>query len=72
VAVLREAAARRGEDAVLLYDLACFESLNGEAEEALRHLARSLALDPSLRPGAAADSDFDAVRHDPRFQPLVS
>ncbi len=71
-ALLREAAARHGEDAVLLYDLACFESLAGDAEEALRHLGRALELDPQLRAGAAADSDFDAVRQDPRFQTLVS
>ena len=72
VALLREAAAQHGEDAVLLYDLACFESLAGETEEALGHLARSVELDAGLRAAAAADSDFDAVRHDPRFEGLVS
>jgi uncharacterized Ntn-hydrolase superfamily protein len=72
VAVLREAAARLGEDAVLLYDLACFESLTGETEQALGHLARALELEPGLRAGAAADSDFDALRQDPRFTALVS
>ncbi len=71
VAFLREAAARLGEDAVLLYDLACFESLAGETEEALAHLARSLELEPGLRAGAVADSDFDAIRQDPRFAALV-
>jgi uncharacterized Ntn-hydrolase superfamily protein len=72
VALLREAATRHGDDAVLLYDLACFEALAGEGEEALAHLARSLELDPGLRPGAAGDSDFDALRQDPRFAVLVS
>jgi uncharacterized Ntn-hydrolase superfamily protein len=72
VAVLREALVRRGDDAVLLYDLACFESLAGEGEEALAHLARSVELDPGLRVAAAADSDFDSIRHDPRFAGLVS
>ena len=57
---------------MLLYDLACFESLAGDTEEALAHVARSLELDPQLRPGAAADSDFEALRQDPRFQALVS
>ncbi len=71
VAVLREAAARLGEDGALLYDLACFESLAGKTEEALAHLARSLQLEPGLRAGAVADSDFDAVRQDPRFAALV-
>ena len=71
VTILREAVDRHGDDAVLLYDLACFESLAGESEEALAHVTRSLELDPQLRPGAAADSDFDALRQDPRFAALV-
>ena len=71
-ALLREALAARGEDAVLLYDLACFESLAGDTEDAFVHLARSLELDPGLRAGAAADSDFDSIRQDPRFAALVS
>jgi uncharacterized Ntn-hydrolase superfamily protein len=71
VALLREAAARQGEDAVLLYDLACFESLAGQTEEPLVHLTRALELDAQLRAGAVADSDFDALRQDPRFAALV-
>jgi uncharacterized Ntn-hydrolase superfamily protein len=71
VVVLREALGRHGEDAVLLYDLACFESLAGDTEEALGHVARSLELDPQLGSGAAADSDLEALRQDPRFEQLV-
>jgi uncharacterized Ntn-hydrolase superfamily protein len=72
VAVLRDALRRHGDDAVLLYDLACFESLSGDTEEALAHVTRALELDTQLRRGAAADSDFDAIRQDPRFAALVS
>ena len=72
VELLREALGRHGEEPVLLYDLACFESLAGDTDEALAHVARSLELDPQLRPGAAADSDFEALRQDPRFQAAVS
>jgi uncharacterized Ntn-hydrolase superfamily protein len=72
VKLLREALGRHGEDPVLLYDLACFESLAGDTDEALAHVARSLELDPQLRSGAAADSDFEALRQDPRFQAAVS
>ena len=39
----------RGEDAVLLYDLACFESLAGDTEAALGHITRALELDAGLR-----------------------
>jgi hypothetical protein len=72
VTLLREVLGRHGEEPVLLYDLACFESLAGDTDEALAHVARSLELDPQLRPGAAADPDFEALRQDPRFQAAVS
>ncbi len=71
VVVLSEALAARGEDAVLLYDLACFESLAGNTESALAHARRSLELDPGLRAGMALDSDFAALADDPQFQVLV-
>jgi uncharacterized Ntn-hydrolase superfamily protein len=70
--LLRAALGQHGDDAVLLYDLACFESLAGDNEEALAHLTRSLELDPQLRPGAVRDTDFEPLRQDPRFQALVS
>ena len=54
-----------GGGAVLLYDLACFESLSGETEAAFGHIARSLELDAGLKAGAAADSDLDALRSGP-------
>ncbi|HEY7605077.1 MAG TPA: DUF1028 domain-containing protein [Gaiellaceae bacterium] len=72
VEVLRAALGRHGEDPVLLYDLACFESLAGDTEGAIAHVTRSLELDPRLRPGAAADGDFEALRQDPRFRTAVS
>jgi uncharacterized Ntn-hydrolase superfamily protein len=70
--VLREALERHGEEPVLLYDLACFESLAGDTEEALEHVIRSLELDPQLRSGAAGDSDLEPLRQDPRFRTAVS
>ena len=70
--MLRDAVARFGDNTVLLYDLACFEALSGEPEEAFAHLSRSVELDPGMKTGAAADSDFDALRSDPRFEALVS
>ena len=53
--LLRGALADLGEDAALLYDLACFEVLMGEPAAALEHLGRALELDPGprARPGPA-------------------
>jgi len=72
VAVLAEALANYGEDAVLLYDLACFESLAGDTEGALAHARRSLELDPGLAAAIVADLDFAAIADDARFRGLVS
>jgi uncharacterized Ntn-hydrolase superfamily protein len=56
--------AHAGEDALVLYNLACYESLAGRRDDALAHLRRALELDPALRTQAAADSDFDPIRDD--------
>jgi uncharacterized Ntn-hydrolase superfamily protein len=70
-AVLMEAHARFGDDAALLYDLACFESLAGRTEEAVEHLRRSLELEPSFRASAVEDTDFAALAGDERFRALT-
>ena len=51
----------------VLYNLACFESLAGRAEAALAHLGEAVDADPRMREWAQTDSDFDAIRSDPRF-----
>jgi uncharacterized Ntn-hydrolase superfamily protein len=71
-AALAAALERHGDDAVLLYDLACFECLGGDTEAALAHVARALELDPGLRAGVAVDSDFAALADDERFRALVA
>ena len=60
--VLRIGLERYPDDAYLLYDLACYESLTGRLDEALEHLRRALELDESLRPLAAGDSDLESLR----------
>ena len=56
------AALAGGEDALLLYNLACYESLAGRADDAVAHLRRALELDPSYRALVASDPDFEPVR----------
>ena len=50
------------EDALVLYNLACYESLAGETDAALGHVRRAIELDPSHRALAAEDPDLDAIR----------
>jgi tetratricopeptide (TPR) repeat protein len=71
IAELRAGLAEKGgDDARLLYDLACIESLAGRRDDALEHLGRALELDPELGRHAAEDGDLDALRGDPRFAAL--
>ena len=52
----------RGDDAGMLYNLACYESLAGRGDAALGALRRSIELDPSFRELARDDADFDPIR----------
>lgn len=60
-AILRGELAQ-AEDALLLYNLACYESLAGHADDAVAHLRRAIELDQSHRALAAQDADFDQIR----------
>ena len=62
VELVARVAERRPDDAAVLYNLACFESLAGRREDAVAHVRRALAVDPSMRAMADADSDFDPIR----------
>lgn len=65
---LHEAAlAEQPENAALLYNLACVESLAGRHLDALLHLERAVELDPKWSERARADPDFDAIRAEPAF-----
>jgi uncharacterized Ntn-hydrolase superfamily protein len=58
-------------DPLLLYSLACYESLDERREAALAHLEQALAADPTMRETARADSDFAALADVPAFRALV-
>jgi uncharacterized Ntn-hydrolase superfamily protein len=51
-------------DPVLLYNLACYESLAGRRGQALEHLRRAIVADASYRELASKDADFDPIRAD--------
>jgi hypothetical protein len=67
VDVFVEALERYPGNPSLIYNLACFESLAGRPDAALAHLNEAIELDPQMKDWAREDSDFDAIREDPRF-----
>lgn len=54
-----------------LYGLACFYSRFGKVDEAIECFEKSLASGFAHKEWAEKDSDFDAIRGDPRFQALL-
>jgi hypothetical protein len=53
----------------LHFNYACFAALAGDiSDETFDHLRRSIELFPPFRDAARTDSDFSAVRNDPRFE----
>ncbi|HZD48036.1 MAG TPA: tetratricopeptide repeat protein [Silvibacterium sp.] len=53
------------------YGLAVLNSITGQAEECLDHLARAINLNPQNRIQARSDSDFNDMADDPRFTELL-
>jgi tetratricopeptide (TPR) repeat protein len=70
--VLQVLLAETPEDAAVLYNLACAESMRGNRKEALDYLSRSLAKDSQYRELAEKDSDLDGIRGDPAFVSAVA
>lgn len=60
------------DEAIVHYNLACYESLAGDKPRALRCLAKAIELDPRYRDLVHEESDFDPLRDDPDFQSLTS
>jgi tetratricopeptide (TPR) repeat protein len=53
------------------YGLAALESMTGQAEECLEHMARAIELNPRNRIQARTDTDFHNMIEDPRFTELL-
>jgi tetratricopeptide (TPR) repeat protein len=68
---LSELHERYADDAGILYNLACAESLAGRREDALQHLRQSVTLDESFAKLAVVDEDFAAIRDEPEFSAVA-
>jgi hypothetical protein len=68
----RELLEAHPENAYLLYNVACCESLAGRTADALEHLGRAIGMAESVRDLARNDSDFDPIRGEPAFEELIS
>jgi len=64
--------AENPDDAGVLYNLACAESMSGKGDQAIGHLARSIELDANFAELAKKDSDFDAIRDGPEFASTIA
>ena len=72
LAACRAALATHPGNALVLYNIACLESLLGRPETALPALEESIAAWPRFRENAATDDDLASLRDDARFQALVA
>lgn len=67
-----EALKVRPSEAILHYNLACYQSLLGQPRDAVASLRRSFKIDQDYRQLLKAETDFDPIRADEEFQQLVA
>jgi hypothetical protein len=68
---LRELIAANPQYPMLVYNLACSESLSGQTADAIDHLRQAIGASRKHRGDAREDSDFDPIRDDPSFRALI-
>jgi mannose-6-phosphate isomerase-like protein (cupin superfamily) len=66
-----ELVAAHPEYPMLLYNLACCESLAGRKADAIEHLRFAIEKSDRVRPFLEGDSDLDPLRDEPEFQALL-
>ena len=67
ITALRRGLEAAPEEAILLYNLACYHALAGDVPAAIEHLSRAISIDDRFRDLTGSEPDFDAIRADPRF-----
>jgi Cupin domain len=68
---LQDLIAANPQYSMLVYNLACSESLSGRTTDAIDHLRRAIGASEKRRADARADSDFDPIRDEPSFKALI-
>jgi Cupin domain len=68
---LRDLIADNPQYPMLVYNLACSESLSGHTADAIDDLRRAIEGSEKHRADAREDADFDSIRHEPSFQGLI-
>ena len=68
---LEEAIAANPEYPMLVYNLACCESLSGHPAEAIKHLRRAIEASEKFRADARHDADFVPIQEEPEFKALI-
>jgi len=68
---LEEAVAANPGYPMLVYNLACCESLRGRPAEAIHHLRRAIDASEKFRADARDDTDFVPIHGEPEFKTLV-
>jgi hypothetical protein len=56
---------------MLVYNLACSDSLSGRTADAIDHLQRAVGASEKFRADAREDSDFDSIRDEPSLKALI-
>jgi tetratricopeptide (TPR) repeat protein len=59
-------------NALVLYNIACCQSLLGRTDDALATLRTAIEKWPAYKENATADDDFASLREDARFQELIA
>jgi tetratricopeptide (TPR) repeat protein len=72
MAVCLEVLAEYPDNALVLYNIACLQSLLGQPDDALATLRTAVDSWPAYKENAAADDDFASLRDDPRFEALIA
>jgi tetratricopeptide (TPR) repeat protein len=58
-------------DSTVLYSVACMYAIGGDSDEALDYLERSARNGFAHREWVETDSDFESIRHLPRFKEIL-